>query len=61
MGVLAVWGCHGGPRSLVVDGCLTYGCLGCVVLGCNVCTLVPILGQRRGQIAAPKKIDASVL
>ena len=27
------------------------------MLGCNVCTLVPILGQRRGQILTAKKID----
>ena len=39
---------------------LLAACVGCVVLGCNVCTLVPILAQRRGQIAAPKKIDSLV-
>ena len=52
MGVLAVGGSHQQLPPLW----LMAACVGCVVLGCNVCTLVPILGQRRGQIAAAKKI-----
>ena len=39
---------------------LLAACVGCVVLGCNVCTLVPILGQRRGQIAPRRKSTSLV-